>query len=60
MTPDQIAAVMAPVSGTADPAAFAAIRDSGADPRYPVTVEACPRPLPPGEIEGQTVICGRV
>jgi pimeloyl-ACP methyl ester carboxylesterase len=61
MTPDQIvAAVMALVSGTADPSAFATIRTGGADARYPVTVEACPRPLPAGEIEGQTVICGRV
>jgi pimeloyl-ACP methyl ester carboxylesterase len=61
MTPDQIvAAVMALVSGTADPSAFATIRAGGADARYPVTVEACPRPLPAGEVEGKTVICGRV
>jgi pimeloyl-ACP methyl ester carboxylesterase len=61
MTPDQIvAAVMALVSGTADPSAFSTIRAGGADTRYPVTVEACPRPLPAGEVEGQTVICGRV
>jgi pimeloyl-ACP methyl ester carboxylesterase len=61
MTPDQIvAAVMALVSGTADPAAFATIKGGGGDARYPVTVEACPRPLPAGEVEGQTVICGRV
>jgi pimeloyl-ACP methyl ester carboxylesterase len=61
MTPDQIvAAVMALVSGTADPSAFATIRAGGADTRYPVTVEACPLPLPAGEVEGQTVICGRV
>ncbi|HOZ32111.1 MAG TPA: alpha/beta fold hydrolase [Tabrizicola sp.] len=61
MTPDQIvAAVMALVSGTADPSAFATIHAGGADTRYPVTVETCPRPLPAGEIEGQTVICGRV
>ncbi len=61
MTPDQIAAaVMALVSGTADPSAFATINAGGADTRYPVTVEACPRPLPAGEVEGQTVICGRV
>ncbi len=61
MTPDQIvAAVMALVSGTTDPTAFATIRAGGADARYPVTVEACPRPLPAGEMEGQTVICGRV
>jgi pimeloyl-ACP methyl ester carboxylesterase len=61
MTPDQIvAAVMALVSGTADPSDFATLRSGGADDRYPVTVEACPRPLPAGEIEGKTVICGRV
>ena len=61
MTPDQIvAAVMALVSSSADPSAFATIREGGGDARYPVTVEACPRPLPSGEIEGQTVICGRV
>jgi pimeloyl-ACP methyl ester carboxylesterase len=51
---------MALVSGTADPSAFSTIRAGGADTRYPVTVEACPRPLPAGEVEGQTVICGRV
>jgi pimeloyl-ACP methyl ester carboxylesterase len=61
MTPDQIvAAVMALLSGTPDPAVFATINAGGADTRYPVTVEACPRPLPAGEVEGQTVICGRV
>jgi pimeloyl-ACP methyl ester carboxylesterase len=61
MTPDQIvAAVMALLSGTADPSAFATIRAGGADTRYPVKLEACPRPLPAGEVEGQTVICGRV
>ncbi len=61
MTPDQIvAAVMALVSGTADPSAFATIKAGGGDPRYPVTIEACPRPLPAGEVEGTTVICGRV
>jgi pimeloyl-ACP methyl ester carboxylesterase len=61
MTPDQIvAAVMALVSGTTDPSAFSTIRGGGADARYPVTVEACPRPLPAGEVEGKTVICGRV
>jgi len=61
MTPDQIvAAVMALVASTADPSAFATIKGGGGDPRYPVTVEACPRPLPAGEVEGTTVICGRV
>ena len=61
MTPDQIvAAVMALVSGSVSPTDFAIIRAGGADTGYPVTVESCPRPLPAGEIEGQTVICGRV
>jgi pimeloyl-ACP methyl ester carboxylesterase len=61
VTADQIiAAVMALVAGLAEPASFPTIRDGGADARYPVTVEACPRPLPAGEIEGETVICGRV
>lgn len=61
MTPDQIiAAIMALVSGTVSPTDFATIRAGGADARNPLTVEACPRPLPAGEIEGQTVICGRV
>lgn len=43
-----------------DPAAFQTIRNGGADARYAVTVAACPRPLAPMEIEGRTVICGRV
>ncbi len=61
MTPDQIvAAVMTLIAGTADPNAFSEVKNGGADPRYPVSVEACPRPLPPGEIEGKTLICGRV
>jgi pimeloyl-ACP methyl ester carboxylesterase len=61
MTPDQIlATVMALLAGEPDPAAFPAITGGGADPRYPVTVTPCPRPLAPGEIEGRTVICGRI
>lgn len=62
MTPDQIIAVVtALLSGAPDPAAFPAITAGGADPRYPVTVEACPASaFPPTEVEGTTVICGRV
>jgi pimeloyl-ACP methyl ester carboxylesterase len=62
MTPDQIIAVVtALLTGAPDPAAFPAITTGGADPRYPVTVEACPTSaVPPTEIEGGTVICGRV
>lgn len=57
MSPDQIiAAVIALVVGNSEPS-FCTIRDGGADTRYPGKVEACPRPLPAGEVEGQTV-CG--
>jgi pimeloyl-ACP methyl ester carboxylesterase len=61
MTPDQIiATVMALL--TAEPAAtsFPIIAAGGATSEYPVTVEACPRPLPAAEVEGKTVTCGRV
>lgn len=61
MTPDQIiATVMALL--TAEPAAtsFPVIAGGGAVAEYPVTIEACPRPLPAAEVEGKTVICGRV
>lgn len=61
MTSEQIlATVAALLAAEPDPAAFPAVTAGGADPRFPVTVEACPRPLPQGEIEGRTVICGRV
>jgi pimeloyl-ACP methyl ester carboxylesterase len=61
MTPDQIiATVMALL--TAEPAApsFPVIAGGGAVAEYPVSIEACPRPLPAAEVEGKTVICGRV
>ena len=61
MSPDQIiATVAALLAGQPDGSAFPVIAAGGADDRYPVAVTACPRPLPPGEIEGQTVICGTV
>lgn len=62
MTPDQIIAVVtALLSGEPDASAFPVLRSGGADPRYPVTVEACPpNTVPPTEVEGSTVICGRV
>lgn len=60
MTPDQIIAVVsALLAAEPDGSAFAVLRSGGADPVHPVTIEACPRPLPPGEVEGRTVICGR-
>jgi pimeloyl-ACP methyl ester carboxylesterase len=62
LTPEQIIAVVtALLSAEPDPAAFPVIRSGGADARFPVTVEACPaHAVPPTEIEGRTLICGRV
>jgi hypothetical protein len=62
VTPEQIIAVVtALLSAEPDPTAFPAIRAGGADARYPVTVEACPtHAVPPTEVEGSTLICGRV
>jgi pimeloyl-ACP methyl ester carboxylesterase len=62
MTPEQIiAVVMSLLSAEPDTTGFSTVRDGGADPRYPVTVEACPAgSVPPTEVEGSTVICGWV
>ncbi len=61
MTPDQIiATVMALLAAEPAEKAFPVIAAGGAVAEHPVTVEACPRPLPAAEIEGKTVICGRV
>ena len=61
MTADQIvAAVVALLSAASPDKAFPVIAAGGANPLFPVTIEACPRPLPAAEIEGKTVICGRV
>lgn len=61
MTPDQIiATVMALLAAEPADKAFPIIAAGGALAEYPVTIEACPRPLPAAEVEGKTVICGRV
>jgi pimeloyl-ACP methyl ester carboxylesterase len=61
MNADQvIAAVMALLAAEPADKAFPTITAGGARPEFPVTVEACPRPLPAAEVEGKTVICGRV
>lgn len=39
---------------------FDALRAGGFDAGATVEVQACPRPLDPGEIEGETLICGVV
>lgn len=61
MTPEQIiATVMSLLSVAPADQAFPVIAAGGAVAAYPVTLEPCPRPLPAAEVEGKTVICGRV
>ncbi|EAQ03487.1 hypothetical protein OB2597_02667 [Pseudooceanicola batsensis HTCC2597] len=60
MSPDQILALIAALTGEPDPEAFARLKAGGADPAYPVTVTPCTRPVAPTEIDGRTVVCGRV
>ncbi|QQA41287.1 alpha/beta fold hydrolase [Pelagovum pacificum] len=60
MTPEQILALIAALSGEPDPSAFAGLRDGGFDSAYPVEIVPCNRPVVPNEIEGETVICGTV
>lgn len=60
MTPEQIIVALTALLAGEPHAGFDALRDGGHDRRYPVTVESCPRPLPPLDVEGRTVICGRV
>lgn len=61
MTPDKIiATVLALLAAEPAKTSFPVIAAGGAKAEYPLTIEACPRPLPAGEVEGKTVICGRV
>ncbi|WP_172299023.1 alpha/beta fold hydrolase [Pseudoruegeria sp. HB172150] len=61
MTPEKIIALVAAlVSGEPDPSTFPNVTGGSADPRYPVAVTPCHRPVAPAEIEGETVICGTV
>lgn len=61
MTPEKIlATVLALLAAEPAEKAFPVIAAGGADPAYPVRIEACPRPLPATEVEGKTVICGRI
>lgn len=56
----QILALIAALSGTPASDPFAGLRAETQKPGAVVSIEACPRPLPPGEIEGVSLICGRV
>ncbi len=61
MNADQIiATVIALLAAEPADKAFPTIAAGGVRPEFPVTIEACPRPLPAGKVEGRTVICGRV
>ena len=56
-----IATVSALLAGELDPA-FDKLRAGGYDDRYPVVIEACPRPVITldVEVEGRTMVCGRI
>lgn len=56
----QILALIAALSGTPAKDPFAALKAEAAKPNAAVSIEACPRPFPAGEIEGTTLLCGRV
>lgn len=60
MTPEQIVATIVALATSASDPAFDQLRAGAHDARYPVVVENCARPLGPLEVEGQTVICGRI
>ena len=56
----QILALIASLSGTPSPDPFLGLRAASQQPNAVVSFEACPRPLPANEIEGVSLICGRV
>jgi pimeloyl-ACP methyl ester carboxylesterase len=56
----QILALIAALSGTPASDPFAPLSAEAAKSGTVVSLEACPRPLPPNEIEGISLICGRV
>ncbi len=56
----QILALIAALSGSPSPDPFMGLRTASQQPNAVVSLEACPRPLPANEIEGVSLICGRV
>lgn len=56
----QILALIASLSGAPSPDPFLGLRTASQQPNAVVSIEACPRPLPVNEIEGVSLICGRV
>jgi pimeloyl-ACP methyl ester carboxylesterase len=55
-----ILALIGALSGAPEADPFAPLRAAAARPDALVSVEPCPRPLPAHEIEGVTLLCGRV
>jgi pimeloyl-ACP methyl ester carboxylesterase len=56
----QILALIAALGGEPQDDPFARLKADAGRPGAVVSLEACPRPLPPGEIEGVSLVCGRV
>jgi pimeloyl-ACP methyl ester carboxylesterase len=56
----QILALIAALGGEPQDDPFARLKADAGRQGAVVSIEACPRPLPPGEIEGVSLICGRV
>jgi pimeloyl-ACP methyl ester carboxylesterase len=55
-----ILALIAALSGTLEIDSFALLRAEAAKPDAVVSIEPCPRPLPANDIEGVSLLCGRV
>ncbi len=61
MNPEQVLALLSALLGEpADTTELEARFANGGDPRYPIEIVSCTRPVAPDEIDGQTVICGTV
>lgn len=61
MTPEQYLAVfLALLGGEMNEPTFPELLNGGPDPRFPVTLAPCTRPVAPSEIDGQTVVCGTI
>ncbi len=56
----QILALIAALSGAPEVDPFAPLRAAAAKPEAVISIEQCPRPLPANEIEGVSLLCGRV
>jgi len=55
-----MALLLALIGGQPDATAFPGLSNGGHSPKFPVTVQACPRPIGRHEVEGKTILCGTV